>query len=112
MDPFILARANPAIEQARDGLRAQALQYVEAEKGALRGEARAFAQQVQSGASRVFGESQYQVVQFQKELNEIRGEASQFVQMANSEVESIRSQAPIEVLQVQRESQSQISLFN
>lgn len=81
------------VEQARESLRAEAIQHAEAERGIARNEALAFAEQVHSEASRVAGESQSQVVQSQRELNEICGEASQVVQMAHREIESIRLQS-------------------
>jgi hypothetical protein len=73
MNPFVIARAHQVIEQARESLRAEAIQHVEAERGIARNESLAFAEQVHSEASRVVGESQSQVVQSQRGLNEIRG---------------------------------------
>ena len=109
MDPYIIAQANQAIQQAREGLRAEAMQYVDAERGIARNEALAFAEHVHSEASRVVEESQSRVVQTQQELQEARGETSQVVRLAQQEIETVKAQAREEFLKIQREAQSHIS---
>ena len=108
MSPFVIARAHQVIEQARESLRAEAIQHVEAERGIARNESLAFAEQVHSEASRVVGESQSQVVQSQRGLNEIRGGFTS-CQMAHREIESIRLQSRAEVLRIQKDAQSHVS---
>ena len=58
MDPFVIAQASEPIEQSRQSLRSEAVQYVETERELDRAEAMQFAEHVQSEAARVVGESQ------------------------------------------------------
>ena len=121
MDPFVVAQAAHAVEEARSSLKSQAIQAVEESQRffqvqatqmvediqtSTRTEAMQYLEHFQSQAKRAISESQAQSIQLQKELEDTRAGTTQIVQDASKEIESAKSQARAEVQRIKLEAQS------
>ena len=126
MDPFVVAQAAHAVEEARSSLKSQAIQAVEESQRffqvqatqmvediqtSTRTEAMQYLEHFQSQARRAISESQAQSIQLQKELEDTRAGTTQIVQDASKEIESAKSQARAEVQRIKLEAQSVVSVW-
>ena len=124
MDPFVVAQAAQAVEEARSNFKSQAIQAVEESKRifqvqatqmvediqtSTRTEAMQYLERFQSQAQRAISESQAQSIQLQKGLEDSRAGTTQIVQDASKEIEDVKSQTRAEIQRVKVEAQSMVS---